>query len=415
MKKLTLISFVLVAVVILGLAQPLLACTSAVISGKVTPDGRPLLWKNRDTDFMRNHVAYVKGEKYNFIADVNSANFPDLKEAWIGVNSVGFSLMNTQSYNLVEVTDGEERGTANGRIIYRALEVCATVEDFCHFLDTITKPSMIEANFGVIDANGGAAMFEVDYHKYIMYDANNSKDAPCGYIARTNFSFAGEVNQGAGYVRYMEADQVLMKASATGGITPQGIFNDLSRSFHNCMLGIDLKSGDFNLPQGSGWFVDQDFIPRSSTSCSVVVQGVKPGEKAELTTMWTLLGYPPTGIAVPLWVKDADTLLPPMVCLDKGRAAAPLSDWSLRLSEKVFCYNQGMGTDRYMNWERLYSPAEGDGYMTRLAPVEDEVFRRAMPLLDNWRKQGSINTKEMQVLYKEFEVPIQTVYKHLLD
>lgn len=415
MKKLTLISLVLVAVVILGLAQPLLACTSAVISGKVTPDGRPLLWKNRDTDFMRNHVAYVKGEKYNFIADVNSANFPDLKEAWIGVNSAGFSLMNTQSYNLVEVTDGEERGAANGRIIYRALEVCATVEDFCHFLDTITKPSMIEANFGVIDANGGAAMFEVDYHKYIMYDANNSKDAPCGYIARTNFSFAGEVNQGAGYVRYMEADQVLMKASATGGITPQGIFNDLSRSFHNCMLGIDLKSGDFNLPQGSGWFVDQDFIPRSSTSCSVVVQGVKPGEKAELTTMWTLLGYPPTGIAVPLWVKDADTLLPPMVCLDKGRAAAPLSDWSLRLSEKVFCYNQGMGTDRYMNWERLYSPAGGDGYMTRLAPVEDEVFRRAMPLLDNWRKQGSINTKEMQVLYKEFEVPIQTVYKHLLD
>lgn len=415
MKKLTLISFVLVAVVILGLAQPLLACTSAVISGKVTPDGRPLLWKNRDTDFMRNHVAYVKGEKYNFIADVNSANFPDLKEAWIGVNSAGFSLMNTQSYNLVEVTDGEERGTANGRIIYRALEVCATVEDFCHFLDTITKPSMIEANFGVIDANGGAAMFEVDYHKYIMYDANNSKDAPCGYIARTNFSFAGEVNHGAGYVRYMEADQVLMKASATGGITPQGIFNDLSRSFHNCMLGIDLKSGDFNLPQGSGWFVDQDFIPRSSTSCSVVVQGVKPGEKAELTTMWTLLGYPPTGIAVPLWVKDADTLLPPMVCLDKGCAAAPLSDWSLRLSEKVFCYNQGMGTDRYMNWERLYSPAKGDGYMTRLAPVEDEVFRRAMPLLDNWRKQGSINTKEMQVLYKEFEVPIQTVYKRLLD
>lgn len=26
-------------------AEPVLACTSAVISGKVTPDGRPLLWK----------------------------------------------------------------------------------------------------------------------------------------------------------------------------------------------------------------------------------------------------------------------------------------------------------------------------------------------------------------------------------
>ena len=231
----------------LTFAEPVLACTSAVVSGKVTLDGRSLLWKNRDTDYLRNHVAYVKGEKYDFIADVNSDNFPDLKEAWVGTNSAGFALMNTQSYNLVEVKDGEERGAANGRIIYRALEVCATVEDFCHFLDTITKPSLIEANFGVIDAKGGAAMFEVDYYKYTMYDANDPKDAPYGYIARTNFSFAGEVNRGAGYVRYMEADRVLMKASATGGVTPQGIFNDLSRSFRNCMLDIDLRSGNITV------------------------------------------------------------------------------------------------------------------------------------------------------------------------
>ena len=59
-------------------------------------------------------------------------------------------------------------------------------------------------------------MFEVDYYKYTMYDANDPKDAPYGYIARTNFSFAGEVNRGAGYVRYMEADRVLMRASAMG-------------------------------------------------------------------------------------------------------------------------------------------------------------------------------------------------------
>lgn len=31
------------AIVSLGSAEPLSACTSAVISGKVTPDGRPLL------------------------------------------------------------------------------------------------------------------------------------------------------------------------------------------------------------------------------------------------------------------------------------------------------------------------------------------------------------------------------------
>ena len=131
------------------------ACSSAVISGKVTPDGRPLLWKNRETGFLRNHMAYVKGEKYDFVANVNSDNFPKLKEAWVGSNTAGFALMNTQSYNLElgDIAD-DDRGPKNGEVIYRALEICATVEDFCHFLDTIQKPSGIEANFGVIDAEG---------------------------------------------------------------------------------------------------------------------------------------------------------------------------------------------------------------------------------------------------------------------
>lgn len=395
-------------------SEPIQACTSAVISGKVTPDGRPLLWKNRDTDFLKNHVAFIKGEKYDFIADVNSANFPKLKEAWVGTNSAGFALMNTQSYNLVKVKGDEERGAANGRIIYRALEVCATIEDFCHFLDTLAKPSLIEANLGVIDSKGGAAMFEVDYYKYTMYDANNPKDAPYGYIARTNFSFAGEVNQGAGYVRYMEADQVLMKASATGGITPQSIFNDLSRSFHNCMLDIDLKNGAYNCPAGSGWFVDQDFIPRSSTSCSVVVAGVKSGEKAELTTMWTLLGYPPTGVVVPLWVKNAEKHLPSIARLDKGCGAAPLSCWSLQLADLVFSYKQGMGTNRYINWERLYN-ANKTGYMQLLAPVEAEVFKRTQPVIEAWREKGEIDIREMEILYNNLEDLVHSSFKVILD
>ena len=340
-------------------------------------------------------------------------------------NAIVIASMLQRWQGVVAAATGHVAGHEAGAIEYTGHKVitlpqhngkldAATVEDFCHFLDTISKPSLIEANFGVIDAQGAAAMFEVDYYKYTMYDANNPKDAPYGYIARTNFSFAGEANRGAGYVRYMEADRVLMRASATGGITPQGIFNDLSRSFRNGMLDIDLKNGKFNRPQGSGWFVDQDFIPRNSTSCSIVVQGVKPGEKAELTTMWTMLGYPPTGIAVPLWVKDADRLLPPMVCWDKACAAAPLSDWSLRLSNNVFCYNQGMGTNRYLNWEKLYN-MENNGYMQQLVTVEAEVFRRTCLLLDSWRQQGSIDSQEMQKLYQDVEALVRKAYTPLME
>lgn len=34
-----------------------MACTSAIISGSLTRDGRPILWKNRDTSHLINYVA----------------------------------------------------------------------------------------------------------------------------------------------------------------------------------------------------------------------------------------------------------------------------------------------------------------------------------------------------------------------
>ena len=379
--------------------MPALACTSAVVSGRATPDGRPLLWKHRDTDFLKNHVEYVRGEKYDFIAVVNSADFHLKREAWIGTNSAGFALMNTQSYNLVDVKDSEERGEANGRVIYRALEVCATVDDFCHFLDTLAKPSRIEANFGVIDAQGGAMMFEVDYYTYKIYDANDPATAPDGYVARTNFSVSGQYGPGAGVVRYKEAERVLPPLARAQAVTPQRIFSDLSRSFHNCLLGIDLRQPPFTGAEASGWFADQDFIPRSSTSCSVVVQGVKKGEVAELTTMWTVLGYPPTGVAVPLWI-DED--LPQMVTMDRSLGTSPLSAASLRLKDNVFSLKWGMGSNRYLHWSLLYN-AEGNGYMQRLAPFEEENFRLTEPVLEGWRRKGRVDRQEMQTLYRKLD------------
>ena len=393
--------------------EPVSACTSAVISGKITPDGRPLLWKNRDTDFLQNCVKYFSGERYPFIAIVNSVE-DDPTDVWIGTNSAGFSVMNTQSYNLVDIKPGEERGEANGRVMRRALEICATVEDFRHFLDTITKPSMIEANFGVIDAEGGAAMFEVDYYKYVMFDANEPKDAPCGYIARTNFSFSGKVNEGAGYVRFMQEDKVLLPASATRQITPQWIFNELSCSFANPLLGIDLKTGEFNRPKTTGWFVDQDFIARGSTASSVVVQGVKPGEKPEFTTMWTILGYPPTGVAMPVWLKGADKNLPKLLVRDETEKVSLLGNWSVILAGDVFSYGQGMGSNRYMNWEKLYN-TEKNGYMQLLAPIEENVFQRTQSLLKTWRESGSIDIKSMQSFYNVMDDFISTKYAELFE
>ena len=407
MKNKWMIRGLMLMVACICMASPVWACSSAVISGKITPDGRPLLWKNRETGHLRNHMAYVNGEKYDFVANVNSDNYPAQKEAWIGYNTAGFALMNTQSYNLVkgDIAD-DDRGPDNGKVMYRALEVCATVADFCHFLDTIQKPSGIEANFGVIDAQGGAAMFEVDEHTYKMFDANDPNVAPHGYIARTNFSNGGELNVGYGYVRFLEVDRVLSKACAMGGITPQLIFTDLARSFRNNILDIDLRSGDFNVPKTSGWFTDQDFIPRNNTSCSIVVQGVKKGENPELGIVWTILGYPPTSIAVPLWVKDN---LSSMVSYNKELEASPLSAASLQLAqEKVFHYKQGGGTKHYLHWENLYN-LQGTGIMQKLMKAEEEVYRNTLPLIQEFNQNKKVDTKKLDAYYKELEVSL----KHL--
>ena len=242
-------------------------------------------------------------------------------------------------------------------------------------------------------------MFEVDYYNYKIYDANDPATAPDGYVARTNFSQSGQYGPGAGVVRYKEAVQVLDPLARAQAVSPQHIFNDLSRSFHNCLLGIDLRQSPFTGSNASGWFVEQDFISRSSTSCSVVVQGVKPGEAAELTTMWTVLGYPPTGVAVPLWV---DEELPSMVTMDKTLGTSPLSDASLHLKDQVFSLKWGMGSDRYMHWALLYN-AEGSGYMQRLAPLEEENFRLAEPVLEGWRRKGRVDRQEMQALYRKLD------------
>ena len=97
MKRNQMILVCMMVIAMVCTVAPAWACSSAVISGKVTPDGRPLLWKNRETGHLRNHMAYVKGEKYDFVANVNSENFPKLKEAWGGTDAAGFALMNTQS------------------------------------------------------------------------------------------------------------------------------------------------------------------------------------------------------------------------------------------------------------------------------------------------------------------------------
>ena len=75
MKRFTLVLFLAAAFGMAFLPESS-ACTSAIISGRLTPDGRPLLWKHRDTQELNNRVDYIsrnKNVKYAFITVVNAS------------------------------------------------------------------------------------------------------------------------------------------------------------------------------------------------------------------------------------------------------------------------------------------------------------------------------------------------------
>ncbi len=69
---------------------------------------------------------------------------------------------------------GDQKGVGNGGLMKRALETCKTVADFEALLEaTNATGRSTTANYGVIDALGGAAMFETGPNTFSKFDAND--------------------------------------------------------------------------------------------------------------------------------------------------------------------------------------------------------------------------------------------------
>ncbi len=81
--------------IIFALFSIVFACTSAIISGSATIDGRPILWKNRDTGSVENKFVFISDSGYDFmgIANVKDA---DSKEIWMGMNEKGFGIRDSE-------------------------------------------------------------------------------------------------------------------------------------------------------------------------------------------------------------------------------------------------------------------------------------------------------------------------------
>lgn len=317
------------AVMILGGFMTANACTSMVVSARASKSGRPMLWKHRDTSCAENFVerSLATDSTFAYVALYNAGD-STLAEAWTGLNSQGFAIMNTASYNLAP--DTAQYKDREGEVMAAALKQCRTVDDFGHMLDNMRHPRGVQANFGVIDAFGGAAYFEVSDNTVVRFDAD---DTEYGCMIRTNYSVSGEPDKGYGYIRYENAEHILAEAIQTHSLTPQDFTEKASRSFYHSVFDKDMSN------EAERWLIDQDFIPRYTSTASIVIEGVNDITEADKAVMWTAIGYPPCAIVRHVTVEHVPDCLRPLLpgyrCADCEEAG--------RLKEKAFPITRGNG------------------------------------------------------------------------
>ena len=389
MKK---IFFLIIALFSISFAFP---CTSFIISGNATPSGKPMMFKHRDTGELNNRIAHFNGSKYAFIGLVNSPSLDG--EVWAGMNEAGFCIMNTASYNLRE-DNLDCQMDREGELMYHALGQCATLADFEEWLATYPQPWGVEANFGVIDAQGGAAYFEMNNHRYIKYDVNQEAN---GYRVVTNFSFAGRHEDYEGWERYQTASAIMQEAfSREREMTPIDAINLFSRKYRHEVLGVNYFQE--NAPQ---YIVDQDYIPRRITSAVICFQGVNAGSDPKYSVMWSALGYPACAVAIPLLVNSSS--LPAYMTArnpkaKKGEALhSEMCDASLQIKDQwAFPLHISNGK-RYVALRTILVGNENKpALMTSTNNVETKIQSDFLPLYQQW-VEGNLNDKTFYKWYQQ--------------
>lgn len=255
------------------------ACTTAIIGSQASASGKPMIWKQRDTDNPSNVIVHIPATE-TAMAYTALFNSDDNERLYVygGQNEAGFAIVNNVSYNLAS----KKYDPKNGTVMRMALERCTTVDGFEAMLSDMPE-RLCASNFAVLDATGACAYIEAADTSVTRFDAPSD-----GWLVRSNYSISGSEDGPSGYARY-ESAKWLMKHHR-GLFSPADLIDGLGRSYFNAVLGYD----------ASRWFhrrfvFDEDFIPRPTTTSSICIDG---------GMIWAAVGYTPGSVMVPFTVKD---------------------------------------------------------------------------------------------------------------
>jgi tetratricopeptide (TPR) repeat protein len=337
-------------------------CTTLVAGGAATTSGGPLIWKNRDTGTLSNKVIQVVEHPYSFIAVIDGDDSAG-RMAWAGINTAGFAIANSASYNLPAPTG--ELQEQEGVVMAEALRTCRTVGDLEKLVVRRQGRRLgVRTNFFAIDADGGAAIIETHNHGYTRYDAASF---PGQRLPNTNFSRSGGENEGSGYLRF-DRENELLRTIPDGRLEAGAIFRVLARDLGHALLRHPAREEWKKLPADTPYWIHSNYtIDRPSTASSILIQGVRPGQDPSRSTMWVALGEPVTTIAVPLWA--AAGVPPEEVWQGKE---APITTEAFRL-KNILRPLKSRERAEYMDLTRLDNAA-GTGWLPALVDAEKGII-----------------------------------------
>jgi len=351
-------------------------CTTGLALGVATPDGRPLLWKNRDVGNARQEFHYFDDGRIPFISITYSG---ELEQNYGGVNAAGFALENSNSYNLSNgpYQNGFGYGDDDGHIHTLALATCRTVDDFQRLLDsTNVAGRTLNCNYGAIDAFGNAAMFETAGYRYTRCDAAT---APDGFLVRSNYSYSGQIgnvrSSSWGPHRHDAAYTRFRWAVERNLLTPLYVYQSVIRDIS--VDGLDPYPLPFNGYFGNysfGCIPNGEAVCRATTRGILVVQGVASGGRPEDAILWANAGSMLTSVATPLWVRAGRV----PVEYDGPDAPEPsgsrINRRSVALLSNVYdARNFGTVVDTW----KLTNPA-GTGLWDYILPLERRIYEKTM-------------------------------------
>ena len=229
-------------------------------------------------------------------------------------------------------------------------------------------------NIGVIDAFGGAAIFETGNYSYTRFDATDPKVAPQGYIVRVNFAFTGSHGDDSRRAKYDHVKQLWQQAVEKDQLDYRYVLRQVCRDSSGAEE-VSHISPETEVTEENTINVLrlQNAISNPGTRWVAVFHGVRPEENPSLTTFWAILGGPIFSVVVPSWVIAEST--------------AP------ELDGEEFCPMCATAYDLYFanyvmddKGEFLLYPEMLPDIWAVTYPAEDRIFDQTETIMTQWRQ-----------------------------